>query len=175
MLKNTSVFCSALTCALPATKVNAAAPTETKRPNILIIQCDQQRYDCLGYTGNPIVKTPNIDRLAAQGMQFTRAYTPIPTSCPARQCLLSGQWPEQYGGLWNYDITLPVRLFDSDTWTERLQDEGYRTGYVGNGTCTRPKPRSISDSTTMSTRHSMRHGLKTRENACIGSTPDRPR
>lgn len=131
LLKNTSLFCSTLSCVLPVSQANAASPTETKRPNILIIQCDQQRYDCLGYTGNPIVKTPNIDRLAAQGMQFTRAYTPIPTSCPARQCLLSGQWPEQHGGLWNYDITLPVRLFDSDTWTERLHDEGYRTGYVG--------------------------------------------
>ena len=131
VFKNTSFLCSAITCILPAARASAATPTETKRPNILIIQCDQQRYDCLGYTGNPIVKTPNIDRLAAQGMQFTRAYTPIPTSCPARQCLLSGQWPEQHGGLWNYDITLPVRLFDSDTWTERLHDEGYRTGYVG--------------------------------------------
>ena len=131
LLKNTSLFCSTLSCVLPVSQANAASPTETKRPNILIIQCDQQRYDCLGYTGNPIVKTPNIDRLAAQGMQFTRAYTPIPTSCPARQCLLSGQWPEQHGGLGNYDITLPVRLFDSDTWTERLHDEGYRMGYVG--------------------------------------------
>lgn len=101
------------------------------RPNILLIHCDQQRYDCLGYTGNDIVSTPNIDRLAAQGMRFDRAYTPIATSCPARQCLLSGLWPESHGGLWNYDISLPVRLFDSPTWTERLQQSGYAAGYVG--------------------------------------------
>ena len=131
-----SLFISA--CLLLATEPTLVQATDKpqpqtppQKPNVLIIQCDQQRYDCLGYTGNPVVKTPNIDRLAAQGMQFSRAYTPIPTSCPARQCLLSGQWPEHDGGLWNYDITLPVRLFEADTWTEHLQKEGYRMGYVG--------------------------------------------
>lgn len=101
------------------------------QPNILLIHVDQQRYDALGYTGNRIVRTPNIDRLASQGMQFTNAFTPIPTSCPARQCLLSGKWPEQHKGLWNYDITLPVNLFDEATWTEKVQESGYKMGYVG--------------------------------------------
>lgn len=105
--------------------------SDVNKPNILIIQCDQQRYDCLGYTGNRIVSTPNIDALAESGIQFRNAYTPIPTSCPARQCLLSGLWPEQHGGLWNYDITLPLLLFDKDTWTEKLHEKGYSLGYVG--------------------------------------------
>lgn len=106
---------------------------EVKAPNVLMIVCDQLRYDCLGYTGNKIVSTPNIDKLAASGMQFTNAYTAIPTSCPARQCLLSGSWPEQpsHRGLWNYDIALPVNLFEGDTWTARLREKGYRMGYVG--------------------------------------------
>lgn len=102
-------------------------------PNVLMIVCDQLRYDCLGYTGNTIVKTPNIDKLAEEGVQFLNAYTPIPTSCPARQCLLSGRWPEQpsHGGLWNYDNSLPVRNFEGDTWTEKLHEKGYKLGYVG--------------------------------------------
>lgn len=107
------------------------AENKLSQPNILIIQCDQQRYDCLGYTGNKIVSTPNINQLANDGMQFTNAYTAIPTSCPARQCLLSGVWPEKHGGLWNYDITLPPRLFDYPTWTEELSKKGYNMGYVG--------------------------------------------
>lgn len=104
-----------------------------ERPNVLMIVCDQLRYDCLGYTGSEFATTPNIDRLASEGIQFTRAYTAIPTSCPARQCLLSGAWPEQpsHEGLWNYDIALPVKLFDGDTWTEKLTEKGYDLGYVG--------------------------------------------
>lgn len=102
-----------------------------KRPNILLIHCDQQRYDSLGHTGHPLVKTPNLDRLAAEGIRFDRAYTPIPTCCPERQCLLSGKWAENHGGYWNYDITLPTRPFDEHTWTEDLHAAGYRMGYVG--------------------------------------------
>lgn len=101
-----------------------------EKPNILFIECDQFRYDCQGVT-NPIVKTPNLDRLAAEGMFFTNAFTPIPTCCPARQTFLSGQWPEQHKGLWNYDITLPVSLFDAHTWTEEMPKNGYTQYYFG--------------------------------------------
>ncbi len=107
---------------------------DAKEPNILMIVCDQFRYDCLTHTGNNIVSTPNIDRLRNSGMQFTNAYTPIPTSCPARQSLLSGAWPEQpnHQGLWNYDITLMPRLFEGKTWTEAIDKQcDYRLGYVG--------------------------------------------
>jgi arylsulfatase A-like enzyme len=109
---------------------NLVQAQNTKRPNILFIQCDQFRYDCQGKT-NPIVKTPNIDKLTAEGMFFTNAFTPIPTCCPTRQTFLSGLWPEQHKGLWNYDITLPVALFDEHTWTEDLESSGYNQGYAG--------------------------------------------
>lgn len=104
---------------------------ETDRLNILLIHPDQQRHDCLGITSGGLVKTPYIDGLAAAGMRFEHAYTPIPTCCPARQSLLCGQWAETHGGLWNYDICLPVRLFDSHTWTEDLAAAGYGMAYVG--------------------------------------------
>ncbi|MCD6520055.1 MAG: sulfatase-like hydrolase/transferase, partial [Anaerolineae bacterium] len=102
-----------------------------RRPNILFIHSDQHRYDCTGPGGHPLVRTPALDRLAREGVWFTHAFTPIPTCCPARQCLLSGKWAEVHGGLWNYDCTLPVRLFNEPTWTETLQRSGYRLGYVG--------------------------------------------
>jgi arylsulfatase A-like enzyme len=101
------------------------------RPNILLIQSDQHRFDCLGRSGHPQAHTPHLDRLAGEGVWFTHAFTPIPTCCPARQSLLSGLWPEQHGGLWNYDITLPVGLFESPAWTTTLAGSGYRLGYVG--------------------------------------------
>lgn len=99
--------------------------------NVLFIQADQHRYDCTGYSGKSMAKTPNIDRLAAEGIQFTNSYSCIPTSCPARQCLLSGKWPEQHRGLWNYDITLPVTPFEGSTWTSKLSEKDVKMGYVG--------------------------------------------
>lgn len=99
--------------------------------NILFIQADQHRYDCTGFSGRGLVKTPNIDKLAEEGVVFKNSYSCIPTSCPARQCLLSGQWPEKHRGLWNYDITLPVTPFEGPTWTAKLSEEDIRMGYVG--------------------------------------------
>lgn len=101
------------------------------RLNVLLIHPDQQRHDCLGVTSGGLVRTPNIDALAASGMRFEHAYTPIPVCCPARQCLLSGEWAETHGGLWNYDICLPVSLFESHTWAEDLAAAGYAMAYVG--------------------------------------------
>ena len=68
-----------------------------ERPNILLLMCDQLRADSLGAAGHPLVRTPNIDRLAASGVQFTRAYTespvcvPAPDQCPHRAALVAGR------------------------------------------------------------------------------------
>ena len=78
------------------------------RQNLLVIMVDQLRYDCLGFTGCPAASTPNLDRLAREGAWFDRAYTSLPSCCPARQSFLTGLRPEQLGAHWNFDITLPV-------------------------------------------------------------------
>jgi len=104
----------------------------TRRPNILLIQADQHRHDCTGCSGHPLLHTPHLDQLAAEGVRFTHAFTPIPTCCPARQSLLCGRWPQAHGGLWNYSTGIPVPLFDQPTWTEALAANGYSLGYVGH-------------------------------------------
>lgn len=103
------------------------------KPNILFISCDQQRWDCLGFNGRYPVKTPNIDRLAEEGMRFNHSYTPLPTCCPARQALICGKRPESFGGLWNYDQGTPVGSLPKDafSWARELHESGYHTGYVG--------------------------------------------
>ena len=63
-----------------------------RHPNILLIQSDQHRFDCVGANGNPLVQTPNLDHLAAQGTRFTHAFCPIPVCVPARNSLVYGQW-----------------------------------------------------------------------------------
>ncbi|GAA4299742.1 sulfatase-like hydrolase/transferase [Compostibacter hankyongensis] len=115
---------------IPGATLGQHVQERPDRPNILFIICDQFRYDCQGIT-NPVVKTPNLNRLTSQGMRFSNAFSPIPTCCPARQSLFSGKWPAQHKGLWNYDITLPVSLFNEHTWSEDLKGSGYSMGYVG--------------------------------------------
>ena len=103
------------------------------RPNILFISCDQQRFDCLGFNHKYPVKTPNLDRLAAEGIRFNNAYTPLPTCCPARQSLICGKRAESFGAHWNYDMGIPVASIGKDafSWARELHTLGYRTGYVG--------------------------------------------
>lgn len=106
---------------------------QTTKPNILLIMPDQQRYDCIGHSKMYPVTTPNIDKLAREGMWFDQAYTPMPLCCPARQALLAGRRPETFGALWNYDITLKIPALEPEeyTWTKQLKSSGYNMGYVG--------------------------------------------
>ncbi|MCQ6560063.1 sulfatase-like hydrolase/transferase [Paenibacillus mendelii] len=102
------------------------------KPNILFILSDQHRYDCIGSSRDYPVKTPNLDRLADDGIRFTNAYTPIPLCCPARQSLLSGVRPESFESFWNADLVPNKELEPTAyTWPKELRDSGYRTGYVG--------------------------------------------
>ncbi len=70
---------------------------KTEKPNILFLMSDEHRADCVGYAGNKVVKTPNLDGLADSGVVFGNAYTPAPACVPARQCMMSGQLPKTCG------------------------------------------------------------------------------
>ena len=103
-LKNTSILCSALTCALPAAEVAGATPNE-QRPNIIFILADDLGYmDVCSFahrvTGTPIdsmfFETPHIDRLVEEGMAFSNAYV-CPLSSPTRSSLLTGKYAARLG------------------------------------------------------------------------------
>ena len=97
------------------------------RPNILFIYPDQMRYDAMGCSGNPVIKTPNIDRLSAEGVHFTEAYTSYPICCPFRASVMTGKYAQGHGMIQNH---FPLR--GGQTFlAEILRDAGYRTGYVG--------------------------------------------
>src|SRR5881409_2868073 len=72
-----------------------AAPAE--RPNVLFILCDDIRWDALGYAGNPYVKTPNIDRLAREGVQFKNMFCTTSLCSPSRASILSGLYAHAHG------------------------------------------------------------------------------
>jgi arylsulfatase A-like enzyme len=96
------------------------------RPNILLITSDQQHYNTLGCM-NPEVRTPCLDRLAAEGTLFTRAYTVNPTCTPTRATLVTGNYPSQHGA-----YSLGTKLMeDHPTLGGLLSAEGMRTALVG--------------------------------------------
>ncbi len=65
-----------------------------KKPNILLITTDQQRYDTMGCTGNTVIQTPHLDRLAEQGVLFSDLHVQNPICAPSRACLATGRMPD---------------------------------------------------------------------------------
>ncbi len=105
-----------------------------QRPNILLLFSDQHRYDCLGVNGHPLLKTPHLDGLAKEGVNFTQAYCPIPLCVPARTSLLNGQWPTQHLAIANYNGPAEAPRpapDDRPTFSQCLRTQGYHLGYVG--------------------------------------------
>ena len=99
--------------------------------NILLINADQLRHDCLGYRHIRPVKTPRIDKLAEESIVYESAYTPLPVCSPARQALLCGKRPDVIGAQWNYDFMPTPELSPEGCWPLELMKKGYKTGYIG--------------------------------------------
>ena len=98
-----------------------------KRPNVLLIYTDQQRWDTIGYAGNPHIHTPNLDRLAQDGALMENAFCNNPVCMPSRQSMLSGQYPSSVGCMCN---GVEMR---TDVWTlpKILKSYGYHTANIG--------------------------------------------
>jgi len=104
------------------------------RPNILWIGVDQMRADTPSCNGNPICKTPHIDRLAAEGVNFSRAYTNCCLCSPARASMLTGRYAFKHGMGTNCDLyhSLARELPHPEMLLHhRLIQMGYRCGFVG--------------------------------------------
>jgi len=105
-----------------------------KRPNIVIILCDDLGYGDLGCYGNTIVQTPNLDRFARQGTRLTEYHTTSPVCSPSRAALMTGRYPQRYG---IHHADLPE--FQPRYWlpesaltiAEVLKQAGYATAHVG--------------------------------------------
>ena len=99
----------------------------TKQPNFLFIITYQHRADHLGCYGNPVVKTPNIDGLAAKGTRWDRFYVANPICMPNRASIMTGRMCSAHGARHN---GIPLSK-DHTTFVELLKDAGYRTGLIG--------------------------------------------
>ena len=98
-----------------------------KRPSFVLFITDQQRADYLGCYGHPVLRTPNIDSLAANGICYDRFHVASPVCMPNRSSLMTGRMPSAHGVRLN---GIPLAL-ESVTFVDLLRAAGYRTGLVG--------------------------------------------
>lgn len=98
-----------------------------EKPNILFIFSDQQRWDTVGCYGQALNITPNLDRMAAEGVRFEHAFTCQPVCGPARACLQTGKYATEIGCFTNHRM-LPA---SEKTIAHYLSESGYEVGYIG--------------------------------------------
>jgi arylsulfatase A-like enzyme len=118
------------TAGLLAGCATAAAPTEkAKKPNVVFVLADQWRAQACGYAGDPNLqgKTPNLDRLAAESVNFSHAVSCCPVCTPYRASLITGQYPLTHGLFLN-DLCLSTR---ATSIAQAYAQAGYNTGYIG--------------------------------------------
>jgi arylsulfatase A-like enzyme len=106
-----------------------AAPATESPPNILFIFADDQPQSCLGCMGNEHIHTPNVDRLAADGVLFTNSFVTTAICCSNRACILTGQHMRRHG-IRDFAEPLSAEAFQQ-TYPALLRSAGYRTGYLG--------------------------------------------
>ncbi len=112
-----------------ATGQSATAARDPKRPNVVFVLADQWRAQATGYNGDVNLKgrTPNVDRMAATGLNFTNCISVCPLSSPTRASLLTGQYPTTHGIFLN-DLHLRDEAL---TLAEIYRQSGYQTAYIG--------------------------------------------
>ena len=125
-------FLGATAAGLGALAIGPGCATRTgpaARPNLLFILTDDQRFDALGCAGNPIIRTPNVDRLAGEGIRFDRAFVTTPICAASRASILTGTYERTH----TYTFTKPplAPAFTDISFPVRLRRAGYRTGFVG--------------------------------------------
>jgi len=112
--------------------VSIKAQSKVSKPNIIIIFTDDQGYQDVGVFGSPLIKTPNLDKMASDGMKFTDFYSASSICSPSRAALLTGAypqrigvpevlWPNKSGGLSQEELTI----------ADMLKTKNYATGCIG--------------------------------------------
>ncbi len=101
---------------------------DTGLPNIILVMADDLGYGDVGYYGNPVVKTPNLDDMARESIRFDRFYAGAPVCSPTRGSCLTGRHPYRYNIPWAGRHPLPEQEI---TLAEALKTRGYTTGHFG--------------------------------------------
>lgn len=149
--------------------ISSVCASSQQNPNIIFILCDDMGYGDLGCYGQKYISTPNIDRMAQEGMRFTQAYAGSPVSAPSRATIMTGQHSghSHVRGNKEYWINVPLMKYGAnDEYTvvgqepydpshiilpEIMKKNGYTTGMFGKwaggyeGSCSTPDKRGIDE------------------------------
>ena len=101
------------------------------KQNVLILMCDQFRFDCIGALGNEVLRTPNLDRIRRRGVAFSRAYSTCPICIPARYTIRTGRSPLSTGITTNLVTDGAKDNFGGAYLAQEMRDLGYRTFGIG--------------------------------------------
>ncbi len=130
-----------LTTAAMLTPGSFSCRKSSTRPNILFLLVDDQRNDTLGCAGHPIIKTPQIDSLAAEGMRFSNAFVTTSICAASRASILTGLYERTHGYTFGTPPLSPAHMAES--YPALLRAAGYRTGFIGKyGVKTEGEPES---------------------------------
>ncbi len=141
-----AAFIATFVAAFPSA-AHTAAPARAAKPNIVIILADDLGWMDTHFQGNPLLDTPNLDRLASQGMRFTDAYSAAPVCTPTRAAMMTGKSPARLT-ITNHApghkpgfVPKDGKLAEAENLTylplaevtlaERLKEAGYATGFIG--------------------------------------------
>ncbi len=123
LLKNLVI----MLCIYAATTVSGWAQ---EQPNFIFILTDDQQYGLMGCTGNTIVKTPNLDKLASDGVLFTNAHITTAICTPSRASILTSQFERKHGINFNSGTSMSKEGW-KNTYPMVMRENGYYTGWVG--------------------------------------------
>ncbi|QDV84703.1 arylsulfatase [Stieleria sp.] len=159
---NTSGIACFAVALLSTLSLGLVPAVQAARPNVILIMSDDQGYGDLGCTGNPIIKTPNIDKLASESSGL-RDYHVAPTCSPTRCSLLTGHWTNRTG-VWHTIMGRSMLRENEVTVGQMFADAGYETGmfgkwHLGDNYPYRPEDRGFTEV--------FRHG-----GGGVGQTPD---
>ena len=126
--RHVSLNCLYVAGAWPAGAAFAQKQASSDKPNIIFILCDDMGYGDLACYGQKYIQTPNLDRIAAEGVKFTNSFVANSLSGPSRACMLTGKHSHANGF---YDNTTCVFDGSQQTMPKLLQQAGYQTAIIG--------------------------------------------
>ena len=128
-MRSATLTLLALACGFLGCHTEDASSPEHPRPNVILLLTDDQRWDAVGYAGNPIIRTSNMDALAREGLFFRNAYVTSSVCAASRASILSGQYARRHG-IHGFDTGFSHDALQR-TYPMLLRQAGYRVGFVG--------------------------------------------
>ncbi|MGJ8691493.1 MAG: sulfatase-like hydrolase/transferase [Thalassotalea sp.] len=124
------IVISILNIFINTSAIASSITDQSDRPNVIVILADDMQTGVTGFEGNPIIKTPNIDKLATDGTVFSKAFATSAVCTPSRTTLLTGLYERRHGVNFNSNSSMSNQAY-RQTYPMLLKDSGYFVGYVG--------------------------------------------